>query len=148
VYIRLILLSVVCVVGLSAAIAFRHPDITGAMTDVNVGRRDELCAHNSDTNLCIETTNKNDRVATVASSIATFKGTGFLKTMNSAKGTITVDYGWVQSMGWPFMLTVTFVVRDKNLFDQLAAGKQVEIEFRKEGADYVLTGARNIPPSH
>nr|WP_238136989.1 copper-binding protein [Variovorax sp. JS1663] len=36
-------------------------------------------------------------------------------------------------------MTMKFLVKDKALWEKLAEGKQVEVEFTQEGKDYVVT---------
>ncbi|MDB5773703.1 MAG: hypothetical protein JWM42_4077, partial [Burkholderia sp.] len=35
--------------------------------------------------------------------------------------------------------TMGFAVNDKSLFDRLAVGKKVDVEFVQQGSDYVVT---------
>jgi Cu(I)/Ag(I) efflux system protein CusF len=39
-------------------------------------------------------------------------------------------------------MTMGFVVRDKALFDSMSVGKKVDVEFVKDGGNYVITGTR------
>jgi Cu(I)/Ag(I) efflux system periplasmic protein CusF len=66
------------------------------------------------------------------------KATGVVKSVDVAKGTVTLAHGAVTELKWPAM-TMPFMVKDKKLFDRLAANKQVEFEFVQQGSDYVVT---------
>ncbi|WP_259657558.1 copper-binding protein [Escherichia coli] len=44
-------------------------------------------------------------------------------------------------MGWPAM-TMAFAVKDKALFDKLAVGSKVHVEFKKEADGYVVTSVK------
>ena len=60
--------------------------------------------------------------------------------VDPAAGTVTLSHEPVKSLNWPAM-TMGFKVRDKVLFDKLAKGKKVEVEFVQSGKDYVITKA-------
>lgn len=66
---------------------------------------------------------------------------GTVKKLDPDKGTVTFAHGPVKSLSWPAM-TMGFVVKDKKIFDRLAADKKVEFEFKQEGSDYVVTSVR------
>ena len=67
-----------------------------------------------------------------------YKAVGVVKTIDRAKGTVTFAHEPVQDLNWPAM-TMSFIVKDKMLFDKLAAEKKVAFEFVKQGPDYVVT---------
>lgn len=67
-----------------------------------------------------------------------YKATGVVKNVDAGKGTVTVAHEPVKDLNWPAM-TMSFVVKDKKLFDKLAVDKKVAFEFVKEGPDYVVT---------
>jgi len=58
-----------------------------------------------------------------------------------ANGKVTLEHEAIKSLGWPAM-TMGFSVKDKALQDKLTAGKKVEVDFRKEGANYVITSVK------
>ncbi len=64
--------------------------------------------------------------------------TGVVKKVDPAKNAVTLAHGPVKDLNWPAM-TMTFTVKDKKLFDKLAADKKVEFEFVQQGSDYVVT---------
>jgi Cu(I)/Ag(I) efflux system protein CusF len=47
----------------------------------------------------------------------------------------------VGSLDWPAM-TMGFKVKDKALMEKLGDGKKVDVEFKKEGKDYVITSVQ------
>ena len=61
-----------------------------------------------------------------------------VKGVDAANGKVTLAHEPVKSLGWPAM-TMGFVVKDKALFDKLAVGKKVQVEFAKEASNYVVT---------
>jgi Cu(I)/Ag(I) efflux system protein CusF len=64
-----------------------------------------------------------------------------VKAVDRAGGKVTLAHEPVKSLNWPAM-TMKFSVKDKALFDKLAVGKKVEIEFVQQGSDYVVTGVK------
>jgi Cu(I)/Ag(I) efflux system protein CusF len=64
--------------------------------------------------------------------------TGVVKAVDPAKGTVTLAHEPVPSLKWPKM-TMGFAVNDKSLFDKLAVGKKVAVEFVQQGSNYVVT---------
>ena len=66
---------------------------------------------------------------------------GTVKSGNASGGSVTLAHDPVKSLNWPAM-TMAFKVRDKVLFDKLAAGKTVEVQFEQRGKDYVITGVK------
>lgn len=64
-----------------------------------------------------------------------------VKAVDPAKGTVTLAHGPVKSLNWPAM-TMSFVVKDKTLFDKLASGKDVVVDFVQQGSDYVITSVK------
>ena len=69
------------------------------------------------------------------------QASGTVKKLDAAKQTVTFAHGPVKSLGWPAM-TMGFVVKDKRLFDKLAADKKVDFEFTQQGSDYVVTSVK------
>lgn len=54
---------------------------------------------------------------------------------------MTLAHEPVPSLGWPAM-TMKFKVKDKALWSKLGDGKKVDVEFFREGDDYVITGVK------
>jgi Cu/Ag efflux protein CusF len=88
---------------------------------------------------CMEMMNKKDGQG--RNSGAVHKASGIIKKVDATNGTVSLEHGPVKSLNWPAM-TMSFVVKDKKLLEQLAVGKKVDFEFKKEGSDYVLTGMK------
>jgi Cu(I)/Ag(I) efflux system protein CusF len=66
---------------------------------------------------------------------------GVVKSVDAAKGTVTVDHEAVKSINWPAM-TMTFKAKDKKLLESLAPGKKVEFDFIEQGKDHVITSVK------
>jgi Cu/Ag efflux protein CusF len=71
----------------------------------------------------------------------TYKATGIVKEVDSVTGKVILDHQAVKSLNWPAM-TMGFMVNDKKLLSKLSVGKTVNVEFRKEGADYVVLAVK------
>lgn len=66
------------------------------------------------------------------------RATGVVKSVDKAKGTVTIDHGPVASMKWPAM-TMGFKAKDKKALDGLKPGQKIEFEFVQRGKDSVIT---------
>ena len=69
--------------------------------------------------------------------------------MDAKAGTVTLDHEPVKTLKWPAM-TMGFKVEDKSMFDKLAEGKKVEIEFKQVGKETLIDpvcGMRVTPQS-
>jgi Cu(I)/Ag(I) efflux system protein CusF len=84
---------------------------------------------------------KKDKATTKSSPSALHKGTGTITSVNSAKSTVTIAHGPIQTMKWESM-TMAFRVKDKTLLDKLSTGKKVEFEFVQESSDYMITSIK------
>lgn len=73
--------------------------------------------------------------------MTTYETKAQVKSVDVVGGKVTLAHGAVKSLNWPAM-TMAFSVKDKTLFDKLAAGKKVNVEFKKDGADYVVTAVK------
>jgi Cu(I)/Ag(I) efflux system protein CusF len=69
------------------------------------------------------------------------QATGVVKAVDPAKGKVTLAHGPVPTLKWPKM-TMGFGVNDKALFDKLAVGKKVNVEFVQKGNDYIVTAVK------
>jgi Cu(I)/Ag(I) efflux system protein CusF len=69
------------------------------------------------------------------------QATGVVKAVDPAKGTVTLAHEPVPSLKWPNM-TMSFGVNDKSLFDKLALGKKVAVEFVQQGSNYIVTAVK------
>jgi Cu(I)/Ag(I) efflux system protein CusF len=72
---------------------------------------------------------------------STHKAAATVKKADPRAGTVTLAHEPVKSLNWPSM-TMSFKVADPKLFDKLAEGKQVEVEFQQSGKDYVVTSVK------
>ena len=79
-----------------------------------------------------------DKQPSKAARAMVYKADAVVKRVDVAQGTVAVTMGPVKSLAWPAM-SMDFAVRDKSLFDKLGVGKQVHVEFKKEGSAYVIT---------
>jgi Cu(I)/Ag(I) efflux system periplasmic protein CusF len=64
--------------------------------------------------------------------------TGTVKSVDAAKGTVTVDHEPVTSMNWPAM-SMTFKTKDKKSLQAIKPGQKIEFDFVQRGKDYVIT---------
>ena len=71
----------------------------------------------------------------------THTATGTVKKADPKSGKVTLQHGPVASLNWPAM-TMAFKVDNQALWKKLQDGKKVEVEFTKQGADYVVTGVK------
>ncbi|MBS0309509.1 MAG: copper-binding protein [Proteobacteria bacterium] len=71
----------------------------------------------------------------------THQATGVVKAVDAAHGTVTLAHGPVKSLNWSAM-TMGFSVKDKALFDKLAVGKKVQVDFVQQEANYVVTAVK------
>lgn len=72
---------------------------------------------------------------------ATHKTSAIVKGIDAAKSQVELAHEPVKSLNWPAM-TMGFSVKDPALFDKLAVGKKVEVEFVQQGSDYVITAVK------
>jgi Cu(I)/Ag(I) efflux system protein CusF len=72
---------------------------------------------------------------------AVHKTAAVVKAIDPAAGTVTLAHDPVKSLKWPAM-TMGFKVKDKTLFDKLAVGKKVDVEFTRQGSNYVVTAVK------
>jgi Cu/Ag efflux protein CusF len=72
---------------------------------------------------------------------STHKAVAIVKKVDQEHGKVTLAHEAVQSLKWPAM-TMAFSVKDARLFEKLAAGKKVNVEFAKQGAEYVVTAVK------
>lgn len=71
----------------------------------------------------------------------THSATAVVKSVDAANGKVTLAHEPVKSLNWPAM-TMGFAVKDKMLLDKLAVGKKVDVEFIRQGSDYVVTAVK------
>jgi Cu(I)/Ag(I) efflux system periplasmic protein CusF len=63
---------------------------------------------------------------------------GKVKSVDAAKGTVTIDHGPVASMKWPAM-TMTFKAKDRKMLEAVKPGQNIEFDFEQQGKDHVIT---------
>lgn len=66
------------------------------------------------------------------------KGTGTVKSIDAAKGMVTLAHGPISSLNWPAM-TMAFKLKDAALGRGIKAGDAVDFELVPSGSDYVVT---------
>lgn len=76
-----------------------------------------------------------------ASKDTVHKTSAVVKKADPEKGTVTLSHEPVATLSWPAM-TMAFKVKDKALFDKLGTGKNVNVEFVKDGSNYVVTSVK------
>lgn len=64
-----------------------------------------------------------------------------VKKVDKARGTVRLDHQAVKSLNWPAM-TMNFAVKDKRVLDKLSVGRKVNVEFVKQGSEFVVTAAK------
>ena len=82
-----------------------------------------------------------EQSATGGAMAATHKAVAVVKKVDKDHGKVTLSHEAVKSLNWPAM-TMAFSVKDQSLFDKLAAGKKVDVEFVKQGSEYVVTAVK------
>ena len=76
-----------------------------------------------------------------STSQTSYPAIGVVKGVDAAAGKVTIAHEAIKGQNWPAM-TMTFMVKDKMLFDKLPVDKKVEFQVAKQGADYVVTGVK------
>jgi Cu(I)/Ag(I) efflux system periplasmic protein CusF len=66
---------------------------------------------------------------------------GVVKRLDPVAGRITLAHQPVASLNWPSM-TMGFGVRDRALLNGLAEGAEVEVDFVREGKDWIITSVK------
>ena len=69
------------------------------------------------------------------------RATGIVKSIDLAKGSVTIQHGPVNSLNWPSM-TMGFAADDRKLLQNLKPGTQVEFEFFQQGTRYVIASIK------
>lgn len=76
-----------------------------------------------------------------APKLQTHAAIGIVKDADAAAGAVTISHEAIKTLSWPVM-TMAFPEKDKSLFSRLVAGTTIDFQLTKQGADYVVTGAR------
>lgn len=66
---------------------------------------------------------------------------GVVKAVNTKVGEVTIAHGPIKTLNWPAM-TMTFMVRDKTLFNHLVVGEKINFKVAAIDHDYVVTAAK------
>ena len=69
---------------------------------------------------------------------ATHEAVAVVKSVDAANGKVTLSHEPIKSLNWPAM-TMAFAVKDKTLLEKLTVGNKVDVEFKKQDSDYVIT---------
>lgn len=69
---------------------------------------------------------------------ASHNGTGTVKNIDAAKGTVTLSHGPIPSLNWPAM-TMSFKLKDAALANGIKAGDIVDFALVQSGSDYLVT---------
>ena len=69
---------------------------------------------------------------------ATHEAVAVVKSVDAANGKVTLSHEPIKSLSWPAM-TMAFAIKDKTLFEKLTVGNKVDVEFKKQDSDYVIT---------
>ncbi|ROZ78259.1 copper-binding protein [Ramlibacter sp. WS9] len=76
-----------------------------------------------------------------AGATATHQTKATVKKVDAKAGNVTLAHEPVPSLNWPSM-TMAFKVKEKKLMDKFSEGKSVEVEFVKDGNDYVVKSVK------
>lgn len=76
-----------------------------------------------------------------ANGVKTGKGTGVVKTIDLAAGTVTIQHGPIPGVGWPAM-TMTFKATPSGLLKGLHTGETIGFDARVRGASAEVTAVR------
>lgn len=71
----------------------------------------------------------------------TYEAEAVVRAVDPSNGRVMLAHEAVKTLNWPAM-TMKFGVKNKSLYDQLAVGKKVHVEFMKDGQNYVVTAVK------
>lgn len=110
-----------------------------AMKDMKMDAKDMT---NTDAHQCKPMMSGSDgKCAAKNAKVQTHKAAAVVKEIDRVNGKVMLAHQTAKSLNWPPM-TMGFKVTDKALLPKLAVGKQVNVEFRKEGADYFVVAVK------
>lgn len=72
---------------------------------------------------------------------ATHQTMATVKGVDAEQGKVTLAHEPVKSLNWPAM-TMGFKVKDKAMLQKMPVGEKVQVEFVKQGSDYVVTSVK------
>jgi Cu(I)/Ag(I) efflux system protein CusF len=84
---------------------------------------------------------KNSMQMTDKKTAGSHLGTGVVKSLDTAKGSITLAHEPIKSLNWPAM-TMGFKVMDKSLLNNVKPGDKVQFTMVQSGSDYVVTSLK------
>lgn len=74
-------------------------------------------------------------------SVSTLSAVATVNEVDATKGKVILAHEAIQSLNWPPM-PMGFTLKERTLFGKLVVGKQVHVDIKKEGAEYVVIGVR------
>lgn len=83
-----------------------------------------------------------DHTGTAQTQGQSHRATGIVKSVNAAKGTVTIQHEPVLSLKWPAM-TMAFKPVERKVLDELRPGREVNFEF--EHAARITSSPRSPP---
>jgi Cu(I)/Ag(I) efflux system periplasmic protein CusF len=66
------------------------------------------------------------------------KAAGTVKSVDTAKGTVTIDHEAINSINWPAM-TMTFKAKNEAMLQAVRPGEKVDFSLVQSGSDYTVT---------
>lgn len=79
-----------------------------------------------------------DKQSSAAEASRKHSAEAVVESVDAGQGKVTLAHGPVKSLGWPAM-TMGFTVKDKALLDRLRVGEKVNVQFKKQMSEYVVT---------
>ncbi len=142
---RITTLMLALVLSSSTSLALAH---TGAMKDMDMKDMDKQCMEMMKMMMDMKGMDSKEHMSMMkdmdpktkgkAANAATHEAAAVVKNVDAASGKVTLAHEPIKSLNWPAM-TMAFAVKDKTLLEKLAVGNKVDVEFNKQGSDYVLT---------
>lgn len=130
------------VLSLSTAVAVAQTGSGMAMSDADMKKCEQMMGKAADMKdmhaQCVEMMKSSGQKTSKASASRTHQAVAVVKEVDAASGKVVLDHGAVKSLQWPAM-TMSFLVKDKKLFDKLTVGKKVKVKLKQQGPDYVVT---------
>lgn len=130
-------LAFLAVLSLSTAVTAAQTGSGMAMSDADMKNCEQMMDKTADMKdmhaQCIM-----EMMKSSGPSSRTHQAVAIVKEVDAASGKVVLDHEPVKSLQWPAM-TMSFLVKDKKLFDKLTVGKKVNVKLKQQGADYVVT---------
>ena len=77
-----------------------------------------------------------------ATTAAIYEASGVVATLDEINGTITIDHGPSNAMGFPIIVERRYNVADRGLFKSVRVGRKVTVWFRRVNLDFEVTEVR------